>query len=459
MNQECYGRLRTLVSQRMNKLGLPPGARVLVCVSGGADSVCLLRLLNDLGLPLGVFHLDHGTREGASAIDAIFVKALTESLGLPFHSAVRDVPAEVSAQGISLEEAGRNARYAEAAALAEADGYGAIATAHHAGDQAETVLMRILRGSGLKGLAGIPAVRNGSALPCPIIRPLMDCTRADIIAALEEIGQEWRHDDSNDDPAHLRNRIRHDLLPHLRTQFNPGIDDALVRLAESARADDTYLDHLAREFLDACTAGGGAVNRTAFAEGDRALQRRAAALILAEWGIEPAFERIDAIRVLIAEGATGAAYDIDGVLFYNNRALTEIDRDTPVFLPPVPLAIPGDTRIHGAVYRVRLRTREAIGDPRAYCSPRRQVFDADAFLGDAAVRGRVDGDRFRPLGLNGEKKLKDWFIDQGVTRRARAEQHLVTVDDRIVWVVGYAIDAHAAVTGATRRVVEIEVLE
>jgi len=459
MNEGIYERLLAVVANRMQTFGLPADARVLACVSGGADSVCLLRVLLACGNPLGVFHLDHGTRGDASARDAAFVEDLTASHGLPFHRVARDVPAEAAASGKSLEEAGRDARYEAAAAIAREHGYDAIATAHHAGDQAETVLMRLIRGSGLKGLGGIPPVRHGEDPCIPIIRPLIDCARAEIEAALQEIGQHWCNDASNDALEHMRNRIRHELLPLLRTNYNPRIDDALVRLAESARVDDVLLEEHARDFLARCTTAAGAIDRAAFAADGLALQRRAAALLLARWGVEPGFERVEAVRRLIAEGKTGEAYEVDELHLYNNREVTEFSRGETVPLPTLPLAIPGETRIHGRMYRVRFRKPEEIGDARAYCSPARQVFDADAFLGDAAVRGREAGDRFRPLGLDGEQKLKDWFIDHGLTRLERAAQHLVTVDGNILWVVGRAIDARGAVTPSTRRILEIEVVE
>lgn len=460
--------IRTAAARRLTACGLAPGSgTILAAVSGGADSLCLLRTLLDLGYACAVFHLDHCVRDTACREDAAFVRDVTAEWGLPFHGCTRDIPAEALAGGYTLEEAGRIVRYDEAVAIARAQGYAAIATGHHADDQAETVLMRLVRGTGVQGLGGIPPARAvvspepDDAPPVLLVRPLIDCTRADIQAALKARGIAWQHDATNDGRQALRNRIRHDLLPALRRDYNPEIEAALVRLAEAARADNALLAQLANEAGQACMPTPGQIDRVAFGALDLALQRRVIAGYFEGFGIEGSFDRIETARLLIAEGATGAAYAVDGCLLYNNRAVTEVGPENAPdpYLPPMPLTIPGETRIHGRAYRTRLRPAADIGDPRQYCAPARQVFDAEAFMGDAAVRGRLEGDRFQPLGMQGEKKLKDWFIDRGLTRAQRAAQHLVVVDDAVVWVVGHAIDARAAVTPATRRVVEIEVVE
>src|SRR3989442_377307 len=202
------------------------GESVLVAVSGGADSVALLHVLATLapawGLRLHALHVDHGLRAD-SARDAEFVRRLGERLGIPV-----DVATVTVERRGSLEAAARAARYAALAACADRVGAARIALGHTADDQAETALMRVLQGAGLRGLAGIPPVRDR------IIRPLIECRRADLVAELRQAGLEWVEDPSNQDPKFLRNRIRHELLPWLIESVSPEIADGLVRVAAAA---------------------------------------------------------------------------------------------------------------------------------------------------------------------------------------------------------------------------------
>jgi tRNA(Ile)-lysidine synthase len=211
-----------------------PDQRAGVAVSGGADSVCLLHILHELAprwnLHLSVIHIDHGIRGAASQADAEFVCALAKSFALPFHLRRANVPAIDD----NLEQAARQVRLDFFRELIGSGTLDRIATGHTRSDQAETVLYRVLRGTGLTGLAGIrPVTEDG------IVRPLLYSTRAEVRAWLEEHKIEWREDETNENRAFDRNRIRHSLLPQLRLEFNPKVDDALANLAEIANEERT----------------------------------------------------------------------------------------------------------------------------------------------------------------------------------------------------------------------------
>jgi tRNA(Ile)-lysidine synthase len=212
-----------------------PGQRVGVAVSSGADSVCLLYLLHELapkwGLHLSVIHIDHGIRSLASQSDAEFVRALATQFALPFYFRRVDAPASDD----NLEQAARRLRQRFYSDLREKGAVDRIATGHTRSDQAETVLYRFLRGSGLAGLAGVRPVRSDG-----IVRPLLDCTRLEIRAWLEERQIEWREDVTNLDLTYTRNRIRHELLPQLRLEYNPNLDETLANMAELAREEEAY---------------------------------------------------------------------------------------------------------------------------------------------------------------------------------------------------------------------------
>lgn len=240
----CLAGVRaTIATHRL----LPRGSRVVVAVSGGPDSVALLHVLRalqpTLKLSLHVAHLDHGLRP-ESGQDADFVRALAQRWRLPVTIERREVGAWCKHHGLSLEDGARRIRYAFLLEAARRHSTGRIATAHTADDQAETVLMRLLRGTGLTGLGGIPVARQLE--DCWVIRPLLETWRSEVLALLRQAGLPFREDSSNADRRFLRNRIRHELLPLLEREYHPDIRQALVQLAEQCRTDAAYLERSVR---------------------------------------------------------------------------------------------------------------------------------------------------------------------------------------------------------------------
>jgi tRNA(Ile)-lysidine synthase len=213
----------------------PPNSSVLIALSGGPDSVCLALLLGALRasrrLRIAAAHVHHGLRAGA-ARDEAWVRKFCEDRRIPFYSARVSVRGRAAARSESLEEAARRARYAALLRIARARGFASVATGHTADDQAETVLMRLAGGSGLWGLAGIPAVRNEGSVR--IIRPLLKISKRDILAALRRAGEAYRTDPSNRSERFLRNRLRRQMLPLMRKRLNPRLDEHLAELAEDA---------------------------------------------------------------------------------------------------------------------------------------------------------------------------------------------------------------------------------
>lgn len=446
---------RTLHDHRM----VAPGETVLVAVSGGADSMALLHALHDLHIPLEVAHLDHGTRDGASAEDAAFVMAAAHALGVPCHVSRRDVPREAAEAGRTFEDYARDVRYAFLVATAKNRRCAAVATAHHADDQAETVLMRVIRGTSLRGLAAIPPVRRAEDVR--IVRPLMALSRDQILAWCAERNIAYRHDRSNDDTRHLRNRVRHDLLPRLESDYNPRIKEALVRLAATLRIEDELLSELASALRRSCCPDGMRIHRSTFAASHRALQRRVLSAIAAEHGYECPFDRIESAAQFIGSSAPGRTFELGGGLrLVNGRDATHILAGPETFEPlEVSLEAPGETVAFGRVFRATPAHSLPPVPLEAYCSPRRQVFDARRVRPPLALRRRRPGDRFRPLGMAGSRKLQDYFTDLRLSVYERDRQVLLTAEGRIVWVVGHAMDAIGAVSETTQEVLEIEVFD
>ncbi len=267
---------------------LSPGQRICVAVSGGADSVALLRSLHaanqpgpaSLGIGLSAAHLHHGLRGEEADADVAFVTTLCANLDVPLHTHRVDVPAHVAATGETVEEAARTLRYEFFTLLLTSGKADSVLTAHTLDDQAETVLMRLLRGAWTEGLGGIhPVLRIDlpGQPPQQILRPLLAVSRAKVEAYLRAIGQPWREDSSNGDPAFTRNRLRHEFLPGLRA-FNPSIDQTLSHLSEIAREEESFwqaeLDRLLPHLLlpGKPVRGGGRAVSTTPAEASLAIE-------------------------------------------------------------------------------------------------------------------------------------------------------------------------------------------
>jgi tRNA(Ile)-lysidine synthase len=420
----------------------PEGAPVVVMVSGGADSVSLLR-----AVAAGVFgrlraaalHVDHRLRGDASDADAAFVERLCADLGVPCRVARVDVAAYADELGLNLEDAGRRVRYREAdeyldALCAEAGvaaGDGRVATAHTLDDRAETTLMRLAQGAGAGGLVS-PPHRRGR-----VVRPLLDCTRADVLAYLDSLGQTWREDATNLDTTRTRARVRAELMPLMRG-INPRFDEAIARTIEVLGDEDALLDGMARTAAAALATAGTEISadREDLAALPRALQRRVLRLLLRETFPESSrldFEHLEAV----CDGLPDPSFarDIGSGL----RAFAEYGRliisrsgEQAGTLTSRTLTVPGtvDLERAGRIVAEPGGAAEPPSDPRA------ALIDADAITGPLSVTAVLPGDRMRPFGMQGTRKVSDILIDAKVPARQRTSVPVVRDGERIVWVAG-----------------------
>jgi tRNA(Ile)-lysidine synthase len=276
------------------------GDRVAVAVSGGADSVALLRVLlelrAELGIVLAVAHFNHLLREQAAA-DEAFVVELAQRVGVDFFGHREDVGDYAAAHKLSIEAAGRKLRHEWFAQLAREERLDCIATAHTLDDQAETVLLKLLRGASTRGLAGIhPVLQRSDKLGrLRIVRPMLSVTRAEVEAHLASIGQSWREDESNRDRRFLRNRIRHELLPMLEREYNPNLRTLLRDLGDISRGDEEYWTPLVEQYL-ATHARDGQLNISGFGELPLALQRRVVRGFGEQHGLTLDFDHVEDLR-------------------------------------------------------------------------------------------------------------------------------------------------------------------
>lgn len=428
------------LSQNIQRLKLSPmPAPLIVGVSGGADSVALLHALNTLNLmPLHVATLNHGLRGQASADDAEYVRALCDSWGV----AITVGHAALDPHAPALEARARHARYAFFAQVAQEHGATVVAVAHHADDQAETVLLRLIRGTGLHGLS---AMQMRAPLPdapdLTLIRPMLNITRAQIIDYCTQHGITARHDASNDDTRHARNYIRHEVLPRLTT-LNPQVTHALTRLAESAALDEDYLHesliHLTQPHTQADTFRL-TITRGVFVSLHPALRRRwlmDAAQRLAPYADIP-MARITAADETLMHGQHGAVVQLGAGLLCRReyeRVCVEYENAPPLFdAPQGTLLLAPDTEYalaHHQVVQVDAHTRLTLTD--APTPEARALFDAphDATL---TLRTRRTGDTFAPPILNGHTQtLKKWMIDHKIPRTLRDRVALITHENRVL---------------------------
>lgn len=427
--------------------------QILVAVSGGADSVALLRVLCALGYTCGVAHFDHVTRDGASGKDAAFVESLATELDCLFYVHREAIKA---GGGQSFEMVARDARYAFFQKIARDGGYSVLATGHHANDQAETILLRLLRGSGPVGLGGIAprAERDGLR----VVRPLLETPQGAIIAWLNEHGHAWREDHTNADTTTPRNRVRHELLPYLEEHFNPAACNALVRTARLMRRYNVMLPRGSAEVITQNEVGDYVVNRELFRALSKAEQGEVLQALARECGIHLGEAHAARTAQFIDSAQTGQQHDLgrgatlhmmrQDVLLVDPRA-SRTDDGTTV------LPCPGSCK--WGTFEVTTRIVKFNVPVTEYVAPFRQVFDADALPPQLTVRGWLPGDRIDLLGMAGSRKLQDIFTDLGVPAPKRSTIPVVVAGDEILWVVGCRRSHLAPVTPQTKHVLEIEV--
>jgi tRNA(Ile)-lysidine synthase len=463
---------------------LHAGERVVVALSSGSDSVALAWLLHEMAAAgevsvAGLAHLNHGLRGEASDADEAFCRSLAVRLGWPIDAARVDAGALARAGGRSIEVASRDARYEFFDAAARRLSAGAIATGHTLDDQAETVLLRLLRGAGTRGLTGVRARRG------PYVRPLLDVRRAELLEYLADLGETFREDASNLDLAIPRNRIRHELMPVI-ARLAPGASRALARLAMLARDDEDFLQQAAIAAGRTLVLSNREVDVRAFAALPPALGRRVAREFLSS--VQPeaslASRHIEAVRELAAADKPNGHLDLPGLVVDRRGGVLTVGRaaktpasDGPIgrkrglrkregLHEPLPLRVPGAVDVPKAGLSIAASIqREA---PRGRSDRNRSgkpgadgavaVLQASALALPLSVRHRRPGDRFRPLGAPGRRKLQDLLVDRKVPRSERDALPLVVdAADRIVWVVGVAIAEECRVTAPEAGVVILEV--
>ncbi len=439
---------------------LPRGSRVAVAVSGGPDSVCLLHVLRELApafdVSLSVAHLNHRLRGAESDEDERFVAEMAAGLGLPFHCA----SADISSAGDNLEQAGRRARRAFFAELKA----GRVALGHTRDDQAETVLFRLLRGSGLRGLAGIYPVTDDG-----YIRPLIDITRSEVIEYLRGHGIPWREDSSNVDPRFARNRIRSSLLPQLAREWNPQVGESLAQLASLAHDEErwwrSYIDDLSAGILVA-RAGGIEVQASVLAALPPAVGRRLIRQAIAQVRgdlRQLEYDHIERVLELAGRDQGDGRLRLPGIDVRRSFDWIRMAIPEPgVDVFPVRLTIPGtyamsaETCLHLEIAPGFSTSNPASKKGATLKAAELSLRRLPAVL---ELRGWKPGDHYRPLGQDRDLKIKEMFQVGRVPSWLRASWPIISNGDTILWARKFGAAAEFAANrepGPVLRVWEAE---
>lgn len=430
---------------------IPAGERVLVGVSGGADSVALLLVLSDLretlGFELCAAHLNHGIRGAEADEDQAYVRELCRSMALPLYEERLDIPSIARAQGKTLEQAAREQRYAFFdRAMAEL-GAGRIAVAHHMEDQAESIMLHLIRGSGLKGLTGMKYQRDS------IIRPLLDTHRSQVEGYLGERGIAYRTDSTNLDRDASRNRLRLDVLPYIAEHINPAITDSLCSMAGLLDEDEAYLAREAARALDAAATPGG-YDRAALMELPRPIQSRAVRMAIERAGVHSDIDRVHVEKVMeLLKARTGASLDLPHIaawVSYGNICFGSRPDEKAQYEHP--FVFPGETSAGDGFFFSDIPEGGIIKDNLV------GFMDVDRLPPDAVVRTRRPGDTFFPCGAPGAKKLKAVFIDRKIPREQR-EQPGIFSGNEALFIPGLGVSDRVKVTADTGNIIRVRYIK
>ncbi len=487
--------LETIVTTYIDRHQLlPPEGEVIVAVSGGADSLCLLHLLNQLcgpgkryaGVKLHAAHLNHKLRDEASDRDAAIVGSIVESWGLPCILGVIDVAELARAERRSIEDAARSARYRFLREVAHGQ---PIAVAHHADDQVETLLLHFVRGSGLTGMVGmLPRQQD-------IIRPLLAVRHAQTVAYCQEHGIEPLEDLSNTDQRFLRNRIRHELLPLLES-FNPGFHSTLLRTADVIRVDVEWLEAqvdacwpavVISELEDATRLSIEALLSLPLSLQRHLLRRVTARLCEGQSPLE--IRHYTLIEQLFGyddrqERMLNLPHQLRVVRSFHEITFERLNRYTPGHAietwnkqnaEVAQLCVPGRIRVPGTAWIV---TAEQVPDElmsevrealhledwsevwRLLSSTRHVVYvDADVVGSFLEVRTSRPGDRMQPLGMQHEKKIQDIFVDKHVARTDRRSIPILFTASHCIWLAGICLDERARLTSKTQHALRLAIIK
>jgi tRNA(Ile)-lysidine synthase len=441
---------------------LEQGERVVVALSGGPDSTALLAVLasiaHEMDLSLIVAHFNHGLRGAESDEDEKFSRDLSDRMGLVFCAAKMD---QNNKKGVSPEDFYRRERYSFLNKVAADYQAQKIALGHNLQDQAETVLLNLLRGSGLEGLKGILPKRDGN-----IIRPLIEISRPEIISYLNKAGISYRQDSSNNSRMYLRNQIRNELIPHLKEKYNPKIEESLAQMAKILRKEDEFIRQYTAQALQSSFIQRQQdrilLNIAYINQLPEAIRLRLFKTILEDFS--PAkngfsFIHIKSLDNLSQKCESGKRLVLPlGIEIRREYDNLILECKKPRFAQAryeYPMNIPGSVYIkeRKVTLRAELTTKESID-----LKSKNEVYlDLDKLQQPVVIRNRRDGDRFQPLGMPGQQKIKNLFVNRKIPSSQRNEIMLLVDRHSVIWIENMHLNDRVKITAETKNVLKLEV--
>ncbi len=454
----------------LQKRFFDPGDRVLLAVSGGMDSCVLLYLFlmvrDDLKISLGMAHVNHGLRDRESDSDEVFVESLAHSHSVRFHRTRLDVKEKADRERRSIEEAARLARYAYLESVAQQEDYRKICTGHHMDDQAETVLSRVLKGAGWEGLAGIRETRGD------IVRPLLSFSRTDLQKYAKEKNILYVADNSNNDLRFYRNKIRHQLIPALQSEFDPQVIRHLHQLSVIARETEEYLTDCAPQWFRETTRSEGnkiildiqSFKRYFFIQRKLILSLILKKLFDNDPDTKPTYYDYQAMLQLTESSQSGRRYIIgsaecvrehDRLIFQPVNSEADAFFDYPVSIGTVNIWDTPSVRFSASPVAKNDFSASQLGK-----SPAVEYADAQKIRGQLFIRSWKTGDAFLPIGMNAAKKLSDFFTDGKIPLSERNRIPILVdrtgSEERIVWICGYRLDNRYKIDDNTQHIIRLE---
>jgi tRNA(Ile)-lysidine synthase len=455
------GFLKKLSNIIKNKLCLSAGDKVVLAVSGGVDSVVMLDSFSQIsletGLILSVVHFNHSLREESSERDEKFVYHLAHSYGLHIHTTKKDVKAYAAQTGLSIEQAARDLRYSFFEKIANSTNSHFIATAHTADDSAETVLINLLRGSGITGLSGI-SVKRPLTKKITVIRPFIDFHKQELIKYAQLQNLKWYEDETNELVIYTRNKVRNILLPLLKNEFNPSIIDTINRTALHIEGADSVISEHTNNALNSIRFDKKteklSVKISWFKSFSRFMQGEILQKVLETYYNMPPQSLSVIDRVIgLSDSATGALYDITPqiyalkdreYIYLGIRKIVDIKEET--INPPGIFDI-GDIKLTMKV----VKKNEVIFNT----NPNIEYFDFDKINNPLIIRSWKTGDVFHPLGTNGSMKLSDFLINEKIDLIEKQNIRVLCAGKEIAWVIGNRISDNFKITENTKKYLQV----
>ncbi|MFA9398840.1 MAG: tRNA lysidine(34) synthetase TilS [Clostridiaceae bacterium] len=448
--------------ETINKHGMMDnGDKIIVGVSGGPDSICLLHLLlsirEEYNLILCVAHINHKIRKIEGDNDEIFVKNFCKKNNIPFYSRSYDVEKIAKKNGESTETCGRNIRYEYFNELFVELKANKIALAHNLNDQAETILMRIMRGTGLDGLMGIKAVRDNV-----FIRPLINVKRKDIEGYLIDNNIESKLDKTNLENIYRRNKIRLELIPYIENNFNENIISSLERLRDTLEVDLKYIDNISDlKYEKYCKSKGNKIiiEKDAFLEDNAIVTRIIRKAYFNLMGTLNNLEKVHVYNIIkIQKSISGSVVEMpNGIIaknVYNNIVMQQQEEKIKNINEYT--LIKGENFIEELGYNIKMNLLDKIDKKDLIKSLEIKYFDYDKIDKDIKLRFRREGDVFHPIGMKGSKKIKKFFIDIKLEESKRDKIPLICFGDDIGWIVGIRVSEKYKIDSNTKKVLEIK---